>query len=379
MTFERPWFLLTLLALPLLALLYVWLQRRRSRYPVSFTNLAVLREVVGTRRPWRRWVAPVLVLLALAALLVGVARPQVDGMVPQDRATVVLVLDVSRSMEARDVKPNRIGAAKRAIRLFLDRAPDRLRVGMVVFAGVPQVASPPTTDHEQVSVSLDNLGDYATFGGTAIGDALSMAVDVGRDAIQSDPEAPAGERCEREQARLDPLPLRRRAARGRAPAAGGSAAREGSRDAGLHVALGTPNGTVAGGGGGFFPFAPERIPVPPDTETLRAIAETTGGEFTEARDAETVDNAYEKLGSNLGRRRADKEVTYVFLGVACGAARRRRCAVGALVTAPALARSGPQVLDADVELAREPFRDQRAMTRLGVALDAEQRGRAVLR
>jgi Ca-activated chloride channel homolog len=316
MTFERPWFLLTLLALPLLALLYVWLQRRRSRYPVSFTNLAVLREVVGTRRPWRRWVAPVLVLLALAALLVGVARPQVDGMVPQDRATVVLVLDVSRSMEARDVKPNRIGAAKRAIRLFLDRAPDRLRVGMVVFAGVPQVASPPTTDHEQVSVSLDNLGDYATFGGTAIGDALSMAVDVGRDAIQSDPEAPPANGAN-ENKLVSILFLSDGAQREGVlqPLEGAQLAKEAGMPV-YTVALGTPNGTVAGGGGGFFPFAPERIPVPPDTETLRAIAETTGGEFTEARDAETVDNAYEKLGSNLGRRRADKEVTYVFLGVA---------------------------------------------------------------
>jgi len=316
MTFERPWFLLTLLALPLLALLYVWLQRRRSRYPVSFTNLAVLREVVGTRRPWRRWVAPVLVLLALAALLVGVARPQVDGMVPQDRATVVLVLDVSRSMEARDVKPNRIGAAKRAIRLFLDRAPDRLRVGMVVFAGVPQVASPPTTDHEQVSVSLDNLGDYATFGGTAIGDALSMAVDVGRDAIQSDPEAPPANGAS-EKKLVSILFLSDGAQREGVlqPLEGAQLAKEAGMPV-YTVALGTPNGTVAGGGGGFFPFAPERIPVPPDTETLRAIAETTGGEFTEARDAETVDNAYEKLGSNLGRRRADKEVTYVFLGVA---------------------------------------------------------------
>jgi Ca-activated chloride channel homolog len=316
MTFERPWFLLTLLLLPLLALLYVWLQRRRTRYPVSFTNLGVLREVVGTRRAWRRWVAPVLVLLALAALLVGVARPQVDGMVPQDRATVVLVLDVSRSMEARDVKPNRIGAAKRAIRLFLDRAPDRLRVGMVVFAGVPQVASPPTTDHEQVSVSLDNLGDYATFGGTAIGDALSMAVDVGRDAIQSDPEAPPVN-ATNENKLVSILFLSDGAQREGVlqPLEGAQLAKEAGMPV-YTVALGTPNGTVAGGGGGFFPFAPERIPVPPDTETLRAIAETTGGEFTEARDAETVDNAYEKLGSNLGRRRADKEVTYVFLGVA---------------------------------------------------------------
>jgi Ca-activated chloride channel family protein len=316
MTFERPWFLLTLLLLPLLALLYVWLQRRRTRYPVSFTNLGVLREVVGTRRAWRRWVAPVLVLLALAGLLVGVARPQVDGMVPQDRATVVLVLDVSRSMEARDVKPNRIGAAKRAIRLFLDRAPDRLRVGMVVFAGVPQVASPPTTDHEQVSVSLDNLGDYATFGGTAIGDALSMAVDVGRDALENDPEArPEGGANENKLVSILFLSDGAQREGVLQPLEGAQLA----KDAGMPVytvALGTPNGTVSGGGGGFFPFAPERIPVPPDPETLRAIAETTGGEFTEARDAETIDNAYEKLGSNLGRRRADKEVTYVFLGAA---------------------------------------------------------------
>jgi Ca-activated chloride channel homolog len=319
MTFERPWFLVTLLALPLLALLYVWLQRRQTRYPVSFTNLAVLREVAGTRRPWRRWVAPVLVLLALAALLVGVARPQVDGLVPQDRATVVLVLDVSRSMEARDVRPNRIGAAKRAIRLFLDRAPDRLRVGMVVFAGVPQVASPPTTDHEQVSVSLDNLGDYATFGGTAIGDALSMAVDVGRDALQRDAADPEAQpRAGSNENNLVSILFLSDGAQREGvlqPLEGAQLA----KDAGMPVytvALGTPNGTVAGGGGSFFPFAPERIPVPPDPVTLRAIAETTGGEFTEARDAETIDNAYEKLGSNLGRRKADKEVTYVFLGAA---------------------------------------------------------------
>jgi Ca-activated chloride channel family protein len=319
-TFERPWFLLALLALPLLALLYVWLQRRRSRYPVSFTNLAVLREVVGTRRPWRRWVAPVLVLLALAALLVGVARPQVDGMVPQDRATVVLVLDVSRSMEARDVKPNRIGAAKRAIRLFLDRAPDRLRVGMVVFAGVPQVASPPTTDHEQVSVSLDNLGDYATFGGTAIGDALSMAVDVGRDALQRDGDPEAEPRAGGNENKLVSILFLSDGAQREGvlqPLEGAELAKEAGMPI-YTVALGTPNGTVAGGGGSFFPFAPERIPVPPDPETLRAIAETTGGEFTEARDAEAIDNAYEKLGSSLGRRKADKEVTYVFLAAAAG-------------------------------------------------------------
>lgn len=318
MTFERPWALAALLALPLLAWLYVRLQRGRARYAVTFTNLAVLREV-ARGRAWRRYVPPVLVLLALAALVGGFARPHVRGLVPQDRATVVLVLDVSRSMEARDVKPTRLGAAKRAIRLFLDRAPDRLRIGMVVFAGVPQVAAPPTTDHEQVSVSLDHLGDYATFGGTAIGDALSMAVDVGRETIErdrSDAEAaPAGgdgggsnlvsilflsDGAQREGI-LQPLE-------------GALLAKEASMPV-YTVALGTRSGTVRGGG---FPFGSDRISVPPDPVTLRAIAETTGGEFTEARDAETLDDAYEKLGSNIGRKSADKEVTYAFLLAAAG-------------------------------------------------------------
>jgi Ca-activated chloride channel family protein len=324
LSFERPWALVALLALPLLAWLYVALQRRRARYAVSFTNLAVLRQV-NRGRAWRRFVPPVLLLLALAALVAGTARPHVRGLVPQDRATVVLVLDVSRSMEARDVKPTRLGAAKRAIRLFLDRAPDRLRIGMVVFAGVPQVASPPTTDHEQVSVSLDNLGDYATFGGTAIGDALSLAVDVGNETLErdrSDAEtAPSG--GDDAGSKLVSILFLSDGAQREGilqPLEGAQLAKDASMPV-FTVALGTPSGTVSGGGlgGGLFPpFGRDRIPVPPDPVTLRAIAETTGGEFTEARDAETLDNAYEKLGSNLGRKHADKEVTYAFVLAAAG-------------------------------------------------------------
>ena len=225
-------------------------------------------------------------------------------------------------MEARDVKPTRLGAAKRAIRLFLDKAPERLRIGMVVFAGVPQVASPPTTDHEQVSVSLDNLGDYATFGGTAIGDALSMAVDVGRETLERDRGDAETAPCrQRRRARSSSRSSSSPTARSVKACSSRSKARSSRRTASMPVytvALGTPSGTVSGGGGGFFPFGSERIPVPPDTVTLRAIAETTGGEFTEARDAETLDDAYEKLGSNLGRKSADKEVTYAFLLAAAG-------------------------------------------------------------
>ena len=265
---------------------------------------------------WRRWVPAVLFLLAVAALTAGAARPHVRGLVPQDRATVVLVLDVSRSMEARDVRPNRIGAAKQAIRLFLDKAPERLRVGLVVFAGIPQVVSPPTRDREQVSLSLEHLGEYATFGGTAIGDALETAVEVGqetlrRDAAEGGPGAVDGKLVSilflsdgaQHQGILQPLE--------------GAAL---AKQAGMRVytvALGTPSGTVPGFDRGGFPgggfFEPERIPVPPDPVTLRAIADETGGEFTDARDAETLTKAYEELGSSLGRVEEDKEVTYAFI------------------------------------------------------------------
>jgi Ca-activated chloride channel family protein len=288
---------------------------------MHFTNLAVLREVVGGRA-WRRHVAPALFGLALASLVVGVARPNVRGLTPQDRATVILVLDVSRSMESRDVKPNRIGAARQAIRLFLERAPERLRIGMVVFAGVPQVASPPTNQHAQVSATLDSLDDYATFGGTAIGDAIATAVELGQETLQRDAADPetstGGSEQQGAPSLVSILFLSDGAQRGGylQPLEGAALAKE-ARFPVYTVSLGTPNGTVPGFrdgfGGGNFPFQPARIPVPPDPETLRAIADETGGEFTNARTAETLTAAYEKLGSNLGRKEADKEVTYVAL------------------------------------------------------------------
>ena len=316
MSFARPWLLLALLIVPLLAWLYVLAQRRRARYTVAFTNLEVLRGVTRGRA-WRRWVPAVLFLLAVAALTAGAARPHVRGLVPQERATVVLVLDVSRSMEARDVRPNRIGAAKEAIRLFLDRAPERLRVGFVVFAGIPQVVTPPTRDREQVSLSLDHLAEYATFGGTAIGDALQTAVEVGQETLRRDAAGGGGPGAV--DGKLVSILFLSDGAQHQGflqPLEGAALAKQ----AGMRVytvALGTPSGTVPGFGGGGFPgsgfFEPERIPVPPDPVTLRAIADETGGEFTDARDAETLTDAYEELGSSLGRVEEDKEVTYAFI------------------------------------------------------------------
>jgi Ca-activated chloride channel family protein len=295
------------------------------RYAIRFTNVDVLAGLVG-RRIWRQYVPVALFLLAVAALCVGVARPQRTTLVPKDRATVILVVDVSRSMEAKDVKPSRIGAATAAVRLFLDKVPDRLQVGLIAFAGDPAVAAPPTTDHGLVRQALDTLQWYPSFGGTAIGDALAEAVRIGQQAVgagngnlASVTAAPS----EQTRGLVSILFLSDGAqTRGDLQPLDGA---ERARAAGIPVytvALGTPNGTLQFGfnrppqgfPGGFGQG--RRVPVPPDPDTLRAIANRTGGEFVAARDAKTLRSAYAKLGSRLGRKPGKTEVTYGFLAAA---------------------------------------------------------------
>ena len=118
-------------------------------------------------------------LLALATLCAALSRPHVHRDVVSENATVVLVLDVSGSMEAQDVKPTRLAAAQRALHTFLDKVPSRLKVGLVLFAGEAEVATPPTTDHALVAQAVDDAGYFRGFGGTAIGDAIATAVQVG--------------------------------------------------------------------------------------------------------------------------------------------------------------------------------------------------------
>src|SRR3954470_6980475 len=180
MSFGHPLLLLTLLVIPMGLVVYrLLVQRRRMRYAVRFTNVDVLASVVATGRPWRALGAAGVFLLALAALCAAVARPHVHKLVVSDNATVVLVLDVSGSMQAIDVKPTRLVAAQRALHTFLDKVPKRLKVGLVLFAGEAQVATPPTTDHELVAEAIDQAGFFNGFGGTPIGDAIDLAVRVG--------------------------------------------------------------------------------------------------------------------------------------------------------------------------------------------------------
>jgi Ca-activated chloride channel homolog len=293
------------------------------RYAIRFTNLDVLAGVVGDRYR-RRFVPLALFLLALAALCVGMARPQHTTLVPRDRATVILVLDVSRSMQAKDVKPTRIGAAAAAVRTFLDRVPDRLQVGLIAFAGDPAVANPPTTNHDLVRKSLDTIEWFPSFGGTAIGDALAAAVKLGQQAVsgESGNLASATTAAPDTQTRgLVSILFLSDGAQTRGdlePLAGADLAKA----AGIPVytvALGTPGGTLDFGGaypGSPPPFGGRRVPVPPDPDTLRAIADRTGGEFFAAQSAKSLQSAYGKLGSSLGRKPGKSEITYVFVAAA---------------------------------------------------------------
>jgi len=329
--FERPLLLLALVALAIAVALVWWLlRRRRMRYAVRFTNLEVLAAVAGGGG-WRRVVPPAFFVAALAALCVAFARPHVDRLIPKDRAMVILVIDTSRSMQAKDVKPTRLGAAQEAMRNFLDRVPKELRVGLVVFAGEAQVAAPPTDDHELVEQSIDEIGEFQTFGGTAIGDALAAAVELVQQSLPEVRQTIALRAASADETKgLASILFLSDGAQTRGtlmPYEGADRAKA----AGIPVytvALGTPEGTVTGrfgfGPGGPAPggapdFGGEQtIPVPPDPETLRQIAETTGGKFTEARTADVLEQTYEKLGSSLGRTPGETEITFIFLAAAGG-------------------------------------------------------------
>jgi Ca-activated chloride channel homolog len=336
MSFKSPWLLLGLLVLAVAIGLWLLADRRRARYTVRYTNLDVLASVVSGRS-WLRYLPSGLVALGLAVLIVGLARPEVTRSLRRERATVILVVDTSRSMQADDVEPTRLGAAQEALRTFLDEAPSDLRVGLVVFAGEAQVATPPTKDHDLVETAIVDIDQFLVYGGTAIGDALQTAVLLGRqvtDLAQTDEgvAAPTSSptartlaqamSCGDEKSPVSILFLSDGAqTRGLLqPLEGAKLAKEACFPV-YTIALGTPGGVIERGPFGGIPGSPQDsqvIPVPPDPETLRAIARTTGGEFSEARTADSVKRAYENLGSRLGRETGQSEITWLFVAVAAG-------------------------------------------------------------
>jgi Ca-activated chloride channel homolog len=295
LSFLAPARLWLLLAVGALLAAYVVLQRRRPAYAVRFTELELLASVAPRSPGWRRHVPAGLLLLALVALTAAFARPEADVAVPRERATVVVALDVSLSMQATDVDPDRITAARASASAFVDGLPDQFAVGLVSFSGVAQVVVPPTPDHDAVRRAVEQLQLAPS---TAIGEAVFAALD----AIAMVPGEPGQE----------PPPARIVLLSDGTSTVGRplEAAVAAAVDAGVPVstiAYGTPAGTVEVQG--------RLIPVPVDVPALERLAESTGGTAFTAESGEQLSEVYDDIGSQVGTAVERQEVTAAVTGI----------------------------------------------------------------
>jgi Ca-activated chloride channel homolog len=301
-SFGWPIALVALLALPLLVALYLLAERRRVRSQAAFGSPDLLPNVVD-RSPGSLRHLPLLVLLvALAVMIVGVARPHATVSQQREEATVILAMDVSRSMKADDIEPTRLDAARVAAKAFLDEVPEKFRVGVVSFATRAVVGVAPTEDRELAQTALDTLEPGE---GTAIGDAVALSLELGQEQQTEDGDIPPRTILLlsdglRDGGRVEPAEAAEAAKKLGVP---------------VHTVLvGTQDGVVREQLPGGF----ERIiRVPPSPETLRDLASATGGEFFTALDDESLRTVYEELGSRLGTREVEREITDV---VAAGSA-----------------------------------------------------------
>lgn len=301
MSFGSP-LLLATLVVPLAGLVaYLRIDRKPPRGAISFPNLGVLASVQG-RSSWKRHVLAALVLITLVLLCVGVARPSVVRASPAERSTVVLVVDVSISMNSVDVAPSRLEAARKAIRAFVDDVPPQVKVGLVAFSDDPVVLAAPTTDKDAVRAAIASLTPGF---GTSIGDAVARGVELvqgstGEEGATSGAATKAGAvvlLSDGAQTRGNLAPLQ-----------GADLARQ----AGVPVhtiALGTAEGTVTVNRGGVDIV----VLVPPDRLTLARIAEEAGGSTFEATDADRLDAVYERLGRVVSTEPKPREVTDGFV------------------------------------------------------------------
>lgn len=289
--------LFALVALAVIAAAYVVLALRRRAYTVRFTNLDLLDTVAPRRPGWRRHIAALVFLAALASLLVAWARPADEVRVARERATVVLAIDTSLSMQATDVAPSRLEAAKAAALDFVAELPDAINLGLVTFDGVARVRVTPTTDRGSVKRAIEGLELGPA---TAIGEAIL----AGLDAIKAAPPVDADG---------EPIPATLvvmtdgKTTVGRPDETGSAAAKE----AGVPVstiAFGTARGTITIDG--------KVQPVPVEIASLQAIANVTGGRFFRAESLGQLRSVYEDIGSSIGFTTETVEVTDRFVGYA---------------------------------------------------------------
>lgn len=288
---ERLW---TLLVIPVLIALYVWLVRRKGRAGMRFPNTGILGAVVPVQSQWRRHLAVALSLASLITLGLAWARPNGVEQVPRERATIVLVIDISLSMQATDVKPDRLDAAKQAAKEFVAGLPSQYNVALVSLAGNPASRMPPTTDHAQVNRAVDALKVQES---TAIGEAIYVALAT----LQSAPKAPDGSIAPGAVVLLSDG----QNTAGRSPQqAAGDALK--SKVPVYTIAYGTDNGYVDLDG--------KRERVPPDRTLLQRIAAITNAQSYSAENLSQLDNVYKNIRSEVGYEEVKKETTALWAG-----------------------------------------------------------------
>ena len=319
MTFLWPDFLWGLLVLPLLIVLYVWLLRRRKKTSLRYANLSLVKEALGKRGAWRRHLPPALLLTAIAALLVAAARPAAIIQLPSQQETIVLAMDVSGSMRATDVLPDRITAAQTAAKAFVAELPRSVRIAVVSFAGTAAVVQAPTFSRDDVNAAIDR---FQLQRGTAIGSGIVLSLatlfpDAGIDLSQITgqremPPAPGDK----------PKPVFTPVAPGSYPSAAIILLTDGQRTTGpdpleaakmaadrgvrvYTVGVGTKEGETIG-------FEGWSMRVRLDEETLKGISNMTRADYFYAGTAADLKQVYQGLSTRLIVERKETEISALF-------------------------------------------------------------------
>jgi Ca-activated chloride channel homolog len=296
MHFASPMWLFLLLAVASVGLAYLLVQLRRRKFVARFSNASLLATVVPRRPGWRRHLTFALLLIAMTVLSLGVARPTAAVRVPQERATVMLAIDVSLSMQATDVLPNRLDAAKQAANEFADLLPHRINLGLVKFGRNGSVLVPPTLDRDSFKRAVNDL-QLEPY--TAIGEGVFACLDALQTFSQS--TTAAGDK---------PAPARivllsdGSNTVGRTVSEAAAAAKKANTPVST-IAFGTANGTVTVEG--------QTTRVPADKPTLSGLAEATGGTFHTAASAEELKSVYQDIGSQIGYTTLQRDISWRFM------------------------------------------------------------------
>jgi Ca-activated chloride channel family protein len=345
MTFLWPWLLLLLVLIPLLIAAYIWILRRRKRYAVRYSTLTIIREALPKRARWRQHLPFALFLLGLTFLIVAFARPAAQVVVPLNRTTIILAIDVSRSMCAVDVAPNRLTVAQEAASAFIEEQADGTQMGIVAFAGFAEIIVPPTNDKDALQDALKNM---TTSLGTAIGSATLKSIDALAEINEA--VAPSGLNLGGEAGATDPVEglyqpdiivLLTDGANSQGPRPIDAARQAADRQVRVYtIGFGTEDprqmsctraqlgsdafgdgfgrgnfggGNFGGGnfGGGGFGGGFRRFLVI-DEQTLQAVADVTGGSYFRAESAEQLYEVFLDLPTQIVLQTQDLEISVLF-------------------------------------------------------------------